>query len=215
WNSENNWVTFRHVSGQAGLDDARGIRWLGPLEYIGLQFLFLLGFWFIAWARAIVAHRPWRESEPGVRYLWWLSAPMFGVFLLFSLKTSEEPNWPITAYLSGLVLTAGWLYRQLQSPRPGYRRATLAGLVTAGTLGLFLIVIMHHSEWLGQPLVRLAGPPTVQHPLPRRRFDPTCRLRGWRQLATELDQLRDDLRRQGSDPLLAALSWNMPGEIGF
>jgi hypothetical protein len=215
WNSENNWVTFRHVSGQAGLDDPRGIRWLGPLEYIGLQFLVLLGYWFIAWAAAMVGNWPWRESEPGVRYLWWMSAPMFAVFLIFSLKTPEEPNWPITAYLSGLVLAAGWLYQQLQSPRPWYRRATLAGLVSAGTLGLFLIVIMHHSEWFARPLVRLSGPPTAQHPLPRRRFDPTCRLRGWRHLATELDQLCDELRAQGSNPILAGLSWTVPGEIAF
>ena len=215
WNSEHDWVTFRHVGGQAGLDNRQGIRWLGPIEYIGLQFLLLLGFWFMAWAAAMVAHRPWRETEPGVRYLWWMSAPMFGIFLLFSLNTAEEPNWPITAYLSGLVLTAGWLQRQLRSPRLGYRRATLAGLVSASVLGILLIVVMHHSEWVGRPLVRLSGPPTVPHPLPRRRFDPTCRLRGWRSLAAELDRLGDELRTQGNDPVLAAVSWNVPGEVAF
>ena len=44
-----------------------------------------------------------------IRYLWCMSVPMFAVFLIFSLRTHGEPNWPVTAYLSGLVLTAQWL----------------------------------------------------------------------------------------------------------
>lgn len=215
WNLRHDWVSLRHVSGQAGLEGRQGILWLGPLEYVGLQLLVLLGFWFIAWASAMVAHRPWRESEPGVRYLWWMSAPMFGCFFLFSLKTHEEPNWPITAYLSGLVLGADWLHRQLRSPRLGYRRVVLTGLGSASALGIFMIVLMHHSEWFQGTLLRLSGPPTVQQPLPLRRLDPTCRLRGWQTLGAELDRLREELRARGCDPLLAATSWNMPGEMAF
>ncbi|HLJ93155.1 MAG TPA: glycosyltransferase family 39 protein [Gemmataceae bacterium] len=215
WNLRYDWVSLRHVSGQAGLEDRQGILWLGPAEYVGLQFLLLLGFWFIAWVSAMVAHRPWRETDPGVGYLWWMSAPMFGFFFLFSLKTHEEPNWPITAYLSGLVLAAAWLERRLHTPRRTIRQATLAGLAGACALGLFVTVIMHHSEWVQGLLLRLSGPATPQHPLPLRRFDPTCRLRGWRTLAAELDQLRDALRAQGEEPYLAATSWNVPGEIGF
>jgi hypothetical protein len=216
WNLQHDWVSLRHVSGQAGFEERHEIFWLGPLDYVGLQFLFvLLGFWFIAWAEAMIAHRPWREADWGVRYLWWMSAPMFLVFLLFSLKTHEEPNWPITAYISGLVLASAWVHRQLQDPSPVRRRATFAGLATACTLGISLIVLMHHSEWVQSVLVRLAGPPSPQHPLPRRRFDPTCRLRGWHTLGRELDQLCDQLRAEGTDPLLAATSWNEPGEIAF
>jgi hypothetical protein len=215
WNMRHDWVSLRHVSGQAGLEGRQGILWLGPLEYVLVQFLLLLGFWFVAWAAAMVAHRPWREPELGVRYLWWMSAPMFGFFLLFSLKTHEEANWPITAYLSGVVVVAGWLHRQLQSPRLGYRCATAAGLVSTCALGMFIIVLMHHSEWFQGTLMRLSGPPTAQQPLPRRRFDPTCRLRGWQTLGRVVDGLRDELHAGGSDALLAATSWNVPGEIAF
>jgi hypothetical protein len=215
WNLQHDWVSVRHVSGQAGLQDRQGILWMGPFEFVGFQFLLLLGFWFIVWAAAMVVHRPWRESDLGVRYLWWMSAPMFGVFLLFSLKTHEEPNWPVTAYLSGLVLAAGWLEHHLQSPRGRYRKTIVAGLLGSCALGLFVIVLMHHSEWFGRTLVSLSGPATPQHPLPRRRFDPTCRLRGWQTLGAVVDRLRDDLEARGIDPVLAATSWTVPGEVGF
>src|SRR5262249_11948841 len=46
WNIQHDWVTLRHVGGQAGLRDTPGWRWLGPLEYVGIQFALLLGFWF-------------------------------------------------------------------------------------------------------------------------------------------------------------------------
>ena len=53
-------------------------------------------------------------------YLWWLSAPTFLIFLAFSIKTDGgEVNWPVTAYLSGLVLAIGWLSRQLPATWAG------------------------------------------------------------------------------------------------
>src|SRR5262249_24975089 len=45
--------------------------------------------------------------------------------------------------------------------------------------------------------------------------DPTCRLRGWKFLAAEIDRLRQQLRDEGTEPLLAGTSWTLPGEIGF
>ena len=116
---QNGWVTFRHVDRLAG----DGFHWIGPLDYLGGQAALLLGYWFVVWVAAMALHRPLAEADAGGRYLWWLSAPMFLVFLAFSFKTGGgEPNWPVTAYLSGLVLAAAWLARQLASPVVWYRR---------------------------------------------------------------------------------------------
>jgi hypothetical protein len=215
WNMQHEWVSFRHVGGQAGITDAHGILWLGPLSYLGMQFLMLLGFWFVAWAAAMSAHGPWGNPDPGVRYLWWTSALMFAVFWGFSLKTPEEPNWPVTAYLSGIVLGASWLSRQLRSPKGWYRRLTLACLSAACVLGLLVTLVMHRSEVARPVLLRLSGPPSASHPLPLRRFDPTCRLRGWHYLGTEIDRYRRELVAQGVEPILVATSWTLPGELGF
>jgi hypothetical protein len=64
-------------------------------------------------------------------------------------------------------------------------------------------------------LVRLAGPPTEGNPQPLRRLDPTCRLRGWRTLAAEVDRIGAELRAAGEEPVLAGSGWNLPGEVGF
>ena len=164
WNCNNDWVTFRHVDHltrrRLPLDRAA--------DYLGGQAALLLGYWFVVWVAAMVRHTGrWTETDAGVRYLWWMSAPMFLVFLAFSLKTGGgEPNWPVTAYLSGLVLAAGWLARQLASPRGWYRRSMAAPLAGACGLGLTATVLVHHTDWM-RPL--LASCPA------RRRRSGRCR----------------------------------------
>ncbi|HYT89273.1 MAG TPA: glycosyltransferase family 39 protein [Gemmataceae bacterium] len=217
WNARNDWVSLRHVSGLAGLSErSAGVRWLGPVAFVGVQFLLLLGYWFVAWLRAMAAHAPWREPRPELRYLWWMSAPTFVVFLLFGFKTGGgEPNWPVTAYVSGLVLTVLWLARHLETAHEGERHAALVFLGLACGLGVALTLIMHRSTWAHPLLAQLAGPPTADAPLPLRRFDPTCRLRGWRTLATAVDSVRAELRAEGVEPVLAGAGWSLPGILGF
>jgi 4-amino-4-deoxy-L-arabinose transferase-like glycosyltransferase len=220
WNAQHDWVTVRHVLGLSGV--ARNpaeprIHWLAPLSYAGEQCALLLGYWFLAWSAAMVAHHPGRESDPAVRYLWWLSAPTFLTFLAFSPRTGGgEMNWPVTAYLSGLVLAAAWLSRQLASPHRGYRLATAVGLAAACVVGLALTTFMHGTQRLYPLLSRLVGPPQGEFDFPLRRVDPTCRLRGWRgTLAAEVDRWRAVLRViDGCEPVLAGVSWTTPGELG-
>ena len=215
WNVRHDWVTFRHVGGQAGLRNEAAVRWLGPLSYLGVQCGLLLGFWFFAWAAALIAHRPTREPDAGVRYLWWMSVPMFTVFLAFSVRTNVEPNWPVTTYLSGMVLAGAWLVRQLQAASPWRRWLTAGGVAGACLVGLAANAVVYRSDPLLPLLAQLVGPPTEERPLPLRRIDPTCRLRGWRYLAAEVDRVRAELRAEGVEPLLAGSGWTLPGELGF
>src|SRR5947209_18622240 len=81
WNWQHEWVTFRHVGSQSGVDRTV-INWAGPARYVAGQFGILFGVWFIAWCLAMWRCRPSRESDPNRRYLWFLSAPQFLFFAL-------------------------------------------------------------------------------------------------------------------------------------
>lgn len=215
WNMRHDWVSGRHVSGQAGLGQGLSLLWLGPLEYLAVQAGLLLVFWFVVWVRALLAHRPSRERDEGKRFLWWMSLPSFVLFLGFSLTTHVEPNWPVTAYLSGMVLSAGWLGEELRTPTRWRRWLAGGGLAAACLVGLLLTVTLYRSD-LAQPLLECAvGPPTADCPQPLRQIDPTCRLRGWRHLAAAVDRLRAELRAKGVEPLLAGVNWGLPGELAF
>ncbi|HEV2945994.1 MAG TPA: glycosyltransferase family 39 protein [Gemmataceae bacterium] len=242
WNIEHDWLGLRHVTGLAGLGPlSSGIKWLGPLSYLGQQAALHLGFWFVFWFAAMIVYRPWsvgrarrlpsrfepdsagaspsrnlQELDKPKEYLWWFSAPTFLIFLLFSFKTGGgEPNWPVAAYISGLVLSAGWLTTRLFSSSRLTRRLTHGGLSIACGFALALSLVLHHTALAYPAISRFSDPPTASRPLPMRRFDPTCRLRGWRQLAAEVDRLRSRLQAEGIDPVIAAGSWSLPGELAF
>jgi 4-amino-4-deoxy-L-arabinose transferase-like glycosyltransferase len=214
WNYQHDWITFKHVERLGDMGKSR-ILWWGPLVYVGGQCALLLVYWFVCWVWAMVEENPLRQPEPGPRYLWFLSAPMFLWFLLFSLKTGGgELNWPVTAYLSGLVLLAECLEGKLLVAPVWQRRMQWSFLVVACVSGLMLTLVMHRSEVIRPLLARLVGPPTQMNLSPLRKLDPTCRLRGWRTLAAEVDRLRQEFRSKGIEPVLAATNWSLPGELG-
>ncbi|MCS6975842.1 MAG: glycosyltransferase family 39 protein [Gemmatales bacterium] len=241
WNANHGWVTLLHVGRQAGVQGG-GVIWLGPLHYLAGQFGALFGFWFIfilgsvlAAAWKIVPSRRDRESLPAftsdaqdskaIPKASWIATdqavfllsffvPTFVVFFAFSLKTKIELNWPVTAYLSGGVLAAGWVLANCRSPVTWWRKLSQGLLATAAVIGLAAVILMHRTDWL-YPLLPIqgAGPDAVS--LGPRRWDPTCRLRGWRTLAAEVDALRGQLRKEGIEPVLIAGGWALPGEIAF
>jgi 4-amino-4-deoxy-L-arabinose transferase-like glycosyltransferase len=219
WNINNDWISFQHMTNshiQTKNDQAASIQWLGPLAYLGTQCALFLVYWFVAWACAMVAHNPRREQRPEYRYLWFMSVPMFVFFWVFSLKNGGgEPNWPITAYLSGMALASAWFIEQLSSPTPWVRRTTRILLPTTALLGLAATMIIHWPTLVQPVLVSLAGAPRSDSPMPLRRLDPTCRLRGWRAMAAEVDRVCAELRAEGIEPVVVGGGWTLPGEIAF
>jgi hypothetical protein len=218
WNSQHDWVTFRHVAAQAGVSAAAEgpVRWLGPLEYTGGQCVLLLGFWFCVWVAAIIRYRPRPASPAGIAYLWWMSVPTFVVFAASSLRSDGQLNWPVAAYLSGAVLAAGWLAEAGAAPGRARRTGVSLGVAGAVGLGAILTGLAHDTRLTNHLAAGVVPAPTSEKPAPVRRLDPAARLKGHRHLAGELDALRTAIRAaERADPVLAGLRWDTPGLLGF
>jgi hypothetical protein len=210
WNATNDWVSLRHVGGQAGVTRS-GINWLGPISYLTGQFAIMLGGCFVVWARAIVALNPMRTTDATLGFLWWLSVPTFIFFGLFSFRTSVNVNWPVTAYLAGMVLGTAWLLARSSSR--SHRWTIVMGIVAILSLGL---TVLARNTRPAAPLFDRAGEvlrPNAEIPL--RHVDPTIRMRGWRALACEVDRIRHEIRKSGSEPVVAAMRWTMASELAF
>lgn len=215
WNWQHAGVTFAHVGQLAGVTHDNTKHWIGPFRYVGEQAALLLGYWFVTWVCAMVTYRPGRSPGTGLTYLWWMSAPMFLLFLGFSVRTGGgEVNWPVTAYLAGLPLCAYFLSRQMESSSKAWRASTLGFLVSFHVLGSGLVLIVHKSDVVYPILARLLPEPTTKEAAPLRRLDPVCRLRGWKFLAGEIDKIREEISQSGKEPILAATHWSIPGELG-
>ncbi len=215
WNWQHGGVTFAHVGQLAGVTHDNTKHWIGPLRYVGEQLGLLLGYWFVLWVWAMIAYRPGKSQCIGMSYLWWMSAPMFLVFLGFSFRTGGgEVNWPAASYLAGLPLIGFFLSRQLESPSEKWRKWVLSFLVCFLAIGFGLAFVVHKTDILYPVLSRLVPEPTVGSPVPLRQLDPVCRVRGWKFLSAEVDRMREEISASGKEPILVATHWSIPGLLG-
>ncbi|HET6573227.1 MAG TPA: glycosyltransferase family 39 protein [Fimbriiglobus sp.] len=214
WNAAHDWVSARHVAALAGADG--GFDPLALPHFLAGQFGLLIGYWFLAWAAAVWHFRPWNRNDPRTAFLWWMSVPVFAVFLLAAVKSKGEANWPAAAYVPGAVLAVAWVVRQVSDPDPRHRRLACFFLAAAVPLGVVVTLAARYAG-LVRPLYAEAVPaPTAGNPVPIRKLDLTSRLHGWRSLAAVVDGLREQVRaEEGREPVLAAMTWTIPGELAF
>lgn len=212
WNIENGFVAFKHVGNLAGVSGGRAKAFLRPEklpEYIGSQIGLLSPWWLAAvlagsWAalRQMLGkrHAPLgldrHQASLLVAGFW----PMFAFFLVWSLHTKIEGNWPAMCYASGLI-SAGFFWHWFWREGTGALfRARKAWLSMAG-----LVFVLLHLQGV--------------FPMPHE-YDPALRLKGWSDLGRELAELR--LERFG-DPdkvfffsgaydTTAALAFYAPGQ---
>jgi 4-amino-4-deoxy-L-arabinose transferase-like glycosyltransferase len=215
WNSQNGWVSFRHVGVQAGMEQSTGWNWQGPLVFLAGQLGMLLGVWFVLWLVAVWRYRPIFDQDVSRNYLWLFSVPQFVLFALFSLRTKVQLNWPITAYISGLVLALSLVHEMVTSAiTPRWRRLTLG--LAMSFIGSGLVTgVVHAAPTIRPWLAVLVNADRRPEELRIRRVDPSARLCGWSYLAQQIDAIRLSLRRQGIEPIVAASRWTTASELAF
>ncbi len=222
WNAQNDWVSFRHVAGQAGVSASPRVLPLGPLDFaagqlavLGPVWAVLLGVALFTWRRWAAASGVWAGQRWDGAFLFWPTVAPLGVFAGFSLVTKIQPNWPALAVLTATIVIVQWFRVRARSGGAAagrnLRRLALAG---AG-LGLAAGLVIHRSEVL-MPVFRVLARTAPPWELtPAGRFDPTARLRGWRELGAAVGAVLAEQRAAGRDPFIAADEYQVASLIAF
>lgn len=197
WNFINDWVTVKHTAGQAHIDSGFSLSISSFFEFIGSQFGVITPLLFIMLLSVpfkihnIVDKKAWI-------FLLSFSLPVLILFLLKSLQGKVQANWAMPGYISLLIAFAIIWSKDILIFQKEITKKTKI-LITA-----FLIAL----------LVNIAGlyPHFFQIPA---KLDPSARLRGWSNLAKEVDKLRDNLQKSGESILIFSDSYQVASEMAF
>jgi undecaprenyl-diphosphatase len=162
WNMNHDWVTFRHTAGQAHVSEGLQISAESFIEFLGSQFGVITPLLFVFMTIAVWK---FRKTIAG-SYLFWFSAPAIVFFLLKSIQAKVQANWALPGYITGVVAFSAYSLQMSHLWGRGKRVLLSVSMLIA----LAVTAAAHYPSLLGLPV----------------KLDPTVRLRGWKELGTEV-----------------------------
>ena len=201
WNAQHGWLSFRHVSAQTGTDGTGSFSPLNLVNFIAGQLLILGPGMAVLVAAAVI----WSfgGSRPRqVRFLTCLGLFFFGAVLLTGFITKAQPNWPLPAYFTLIILTAHFLALNWR------RWRWLAYPMFA--VGFAMATIAHNPEVI-YPAARWLNAHAGTH-LDGRRIDFSAKSKGWQQLAAGVERERLAL---GPDTFVICSDYQETAEMAF
>ena len=221
WNANHDWVSFRHVAGQAGVSSKTAFDITGPFAYIVGQAAVVNPVWFIAliWAAIEVWRRPKDNAEPHEAADMWLillaTIVPAAFFLLFSPITIVQPNWPVLSLVGGCGVLVFWLGRGLRAVEPKLRTRSQSLIVAGVLVGGSMVAVGHHSQWLTPLFARMTRGAPSWDLTPIAKYDPTARLRGWSQLGAAVGEVLAAHATGAEQPFILADDYTVASEIAF
>lgn len=208
WNHSHGWSSLAHLLGHVnmpggdlspGAGAGAGYSPSWTLEYLGVQAV-IVGPILVAMALAVAAGL--RHADGAVRRTALLglcgAAPVLLFYLLVTIRTDVEGNWPIAAYVSLVPVTGAILAGA--SPLKGCLRLGAhwgVGYGVVAGLGMTMLV----------PLARLPG---------IGRYVPMYRLSGSRELAGRVDAVRAELAAtDAGTPIVIASRYGTTALLAF
>jgi len=185
WNWEHDWVTLRHTLGQTHLSEGAVFSAKSFFEFIGSQFGVISPVLFIFIIYIVVRLR---KENP---FVFWFSVPMLVFFLLKSIQGKVQANWPMTAYVVGVIGFSAYI-RDFSS----FRGLKKAAVISAIVISLGMTSIGHFPSLINLP--------------PKK--DPSARLRGWRSLGTEISSIRKQMKKE---TFIFSDSYQVTAELAF
>ncbi|MDW8308869.1 MAG: glycosyltransferase family 39 protein, partial [Verrucomicrobiales bacterium] len=203
WNAQHGWITAAHVADNAQLGRAWRLADVPGqlLGFLGAEAALLNPVFFAGILAAAVLWWRTHRNDPRLVFFFSMGAPLFAVYLLWTLYARVQPNW-IAAAVPPLCCMAV-IYWEARA-RAGARFVKpwfVAGLM----LGLTAVVLAHESKWIE----KLAG-----RPLPAR-LDPLRRVRGWSELARLVGEERARLQGEGKPVFIIGGHYGITSQITF
>lgn len=207
WNLQHDWVSFRHVAGQAGLSDERAWSLREAVknfsEFIGIQIVIITPVIFAgmvyAGYRSVRGFIMERRGMPcfcmegssqrnafhnpisGDDYLFLIifSMPIFLFFLIYSLYSKVQGNWAAIAYFTATIATVAVFDEVYERKRSSFLKITIiSGIVIAS----LVTAVGHNTD-----LLKSIGIPIKP--------DPTARLKGWNELGNEISKINKGMQK--------------------
>lgn len=166
WNLQNGFVTAKHLSHNANLDEAR-TSIIGSLEFLLTQ-LGIVGPIIAVFAVMVMIIR---RKEPSARFWIALFIPAISVITVQGYFSDTNANWAVASWPPALILLSGYCAEEWRR----LRRPLMIGIsINAGIILVFLISV----------IVGSLGPLTPAS-------DPLRRLRAWDNHADDIQRFAD------------------------
>lgn len=201
WNSQHGWITFHHVSQNAGLD--KQWQWTSRflVDFVASELFLLNPIFLVAgvWAWVVL----WQQKDRSTLsfYLFWMGAPVLLGHLLYTLHSRVFPNW-IAPAIVPLLCAGAIFWDQRWRDRATQVKTWLAAGIVVGAIP---IILLHDTNLI----TKVAG-----KPLPAD-VDPLRRVRGWRQTAAAVGAARESLLAEGKPVFIIGAHYGLVGEISF
>jgi 4-amino-4-deoxy-L-arabinose transferase-like glycosyltransferase/membrane-associated phospholipid phosphatase len=201
WNQQNNWVTVSHLADNA----KNGVPWKPTLnhliDFIGSESVLLNPVFFVAMIWAGIAFWKRGRHNPRLVYLFSMGAPLFLSYFLYTFHSRVLPNWIAPSVLPLFCLMVAYWDTRWRLGAIRLKPFLIFGL----SLGFLVVCISHETDLIG----KITG-----YYLPAGK-DPLHRARGWKQVATLANDVRDDLAKEGKPAFIIASHYRLAGEIAF
>ncbi|MDR3535910.1 MAG: glycosyltransferase family 39 protein [Acetobacteraceae bacterium] len=187
WNADHDWASFLRQGGRAAAwRPTRAIGFLG--ELVGAQFGLAtpLVFLLCVVGGVAAARSAWRQRNPAATLLAALTVPATLVFLQHAIGDRVQGNWPAILYPAACIAAAGLVgpaWERLQRPAVVLGLAITAAIYVQAAAGVL--------------------------PVPPKRDPIALQLRGWTELAAQVEAVR----QQTGARFVAADQYALAGEL--
>jgi len=203
WNQHHGWITATHVASNAGLGETyNGRQRLGFFsDFLGSELGLLNPVFFVSamWAAAAF----WRRYRQDLRQVYFFSmgAPLFLVYLGWTMHSRVLPNWIAPSVLPLFCLMAIYWEAERLRGAPQVLPSLVSGLV----LGFIIVLVLHDTNLLGKVAGRTLPP----------EFDPLTRVRGWQATADSVGAARRRLLAEGKPVFIIGSHYGITSLIAF